>query len=64
VNDMATSNHPSRSRARPVPTRPAPRVDRAIRPPSINHQAAVVLLEMIKAAREQRTITDPPDDAA
>src|SRR2546427_655845 len=45
---MATNNRPRRSRTGPLPSRPAPRVDHTTRPPTINHRAAGVLLEMIR----------------
>jgi hypothetical protein len=49
---------------RPTPTHPGRRVDRSTRPPTINHGAAVVLLEMIREARRKEAVADRPDDAA
>ncbi len=57
---MPISGHPSRGRTRPAPARPSPSVDHDTRPPTINHRAALVLIEMIREARRQNLAQSAP----
>lgn len=69
---MATRKHGTRPAGsgptRPMPAGPPSRRDPTNRPPTINHGAAVVLLAMIREARQVSPLTcdlpQEPDDAA